>query len=406
MFPGGLYALGQQAALNPGIALATGLSDDPFLKFSANSGSITAFDVLERLNATGLLEQLKGKVTYRQGVKDRKDVTPGARGNSCLASKWDVLQNECPKDARESVYLAEVRHISGQPCQDGLRHWRKSTLSTTMRERLHTLGMDVRSMVYWDDYSEGLFVGAGSSSYALHADCIPSSNVGSVFAGHKMLAVWRYPDETHQIIREHGREHFAKPLSLNQENALARACCIGLVPPGSVYLFSGCNAHAVCNVGLSPPRPFDGSPLPSIVVSSYEAFIGLHERHLSAVVDMCQRVGAEDANSDSDEELLDFEEDLAADAWRTRCRLISGEILNPEAARFALSYLLQNNQHIFQIVSERELVERCNLSSDAVLDSEESFERRQKRRRQQLLLRRKGRSDTASFSALKDLHLN
>ena len=41
--------------------------------------------------------------------------------------------------------------------------WRKSTLSYTMRERL---GMD--DMIYWDDYSEGLFIGGHNTAYSHH----------------------------------------------------------------------------------------------------------------------------------------------------------------------------------------------------------------------------------------------
>merc|ERR1719450_1479063 len=115
--------------------------------------------------------------------------------------------------------------------------------------------MDVKSMTFWDDFSEGTFIGAGSTSYDLHVDIIPTSNVGSVFAGHKMLALWSFPDGTRDVMSRHYREHFANPLTEDQVHALEAASCVALAPPGSIYVFSGAGAHTVCNIGLGPPGP-------------------------------------------------------------------------------------------------------------------------------------------------------
>ena len=40
------------------------------------------------------------------------------------------------------------------------------------------------------DIREGFFCGAGCSSYDLHIDCIPSSNVGSVFTQSALGSVF------------------------------------------------------------------------------------------------------------------------------------------------------------------------------------------------------------------------
>ena len=58
-----------------------------------------------------------------------------------------------------------------------------------MRECVMEHGLDARDMLYWDDYSEGTFVGGDRAGYAVHADCIQTSNVGSLFSGHKLLAI-------------------------------------------------------------------------------------------------------------------------------------------------------------------------------------------------------------------------
>jgi hypothetical protein len=61
------------------------------------------------------------------------------------------------------------------------------------------------------------------------------------------------------------------------------ACRVALAPPGSVYLFSGANAHAVCNVGWSAPSPLAPQPRRCVCVASYEALVGLHERHAAVL---------------------------------------------------------------------------------------------------------------------------
>ena len=73
-----------------------------------------------------------------------------------------------------------------------------------------------------------------------------------------------------------------------ERDALQDAICVAVVPPGAVWIFSGANAHAVCNLGVGPLVPFepssnskdDGDVAGSSVdcnvlcVNSYEAFCG------------------------------------------------------------------------------------------------------------------------------------
>lgn len=317
VFPGGLHALGHEASLNSEIASAAGFGDPDSLAQN------TAYDVLANLADMGQLERFKGKVQFRHQKESRKDTPAGSWKNGCLTEKWDALKGKCPDEAKSSVYLAEIRMLERQAAEDTtLRPWRKSTMKTTMRERMHKLGMDVRSMLYWDDYSEGLFCGAGSSGYDLHADCIPTSNIGSVFAGHKLLAIWSFPDDTKKVLREHGREQFVQPLTPGQVLALEGACCTALAPPGSIYIFSGACAHSVCNVGFG--TPIAGPPRPSLVISSYEAFIGLHMEHIEAMVKVCNTSLEDD--SETDEDIVEFEEDVADEAWTMQQRLDAGKV--------------------------------------------------------------------------------
>jgi len=326
VFTGGLQAVGQREALHPSIAAAAGLDQ-------VGDMPLTAYDVLERLSKAGSLEEFKGKVTFRRKADAHADVAAGGRCNAALEPKWQALREDCPESMKGSVYMAEVRRLHAQSVAgEGLRLRRRSTLATTMRERLHQLGMDVRSMLFWDDFSEGMFCGGGFSAYDLHVDCIPTSNVGSVFAGHKLLAIWRYPEDTRAVMREHGRELFVPPLTPKQVSALERACCVALAPPGSIYIFSGTNAHAVCNVGIGSPGGAGEAPPPSLVVSSYEAFVGLNRQHVDVLLDTCSRgacVGLDASDTDSD--LEEFMEEVVDTAHSCQKRLRLGEVNEPEA---------------------------------------------------------------------------
>ena len=67
-------------------------------------------------------------------------------------------------------------------------------------------------MLYWDDYSEGTFIGGDRAGYAMHVDCIQTSNVGTLHSGHKMLAIWQYPDDSLAMLDDHIDTHFVPPL--------------------------------------------------------------------------------------------------------------------------------------------------------------------------------------------------
>jgi len=366
VFPGGVQAAGQGTAIHPDIRDA--------LRFGEDDQARTAYDVLGRMSAAGTLETFKGKVNYRKSLSDRKDTPAGGSGNSGLTKKWEDLQMKCPEDMRSTVYLAEIRRLQAQLVDSGLRHKRKSTMTTTMRERAHLLGMDVRTMLFWDDFSEGFFIGGGNSSYGLHVDCIPTSNVGTVFAGHKLLAVWSYGDGTKRVLKEHFRGHFASPLDPSQVQALESACAVGLAPPGSLYMFSGVQAHAVCNVGFSAPILLDNGgfapPLPSLVVSSYEAFVGMHQRHADVMTMGLKKL---EDDSESDTDLEEFQDEIVDNVKVIAGRLVKGRLADSDPARSILSVLATSNPRIQEVVS------RCE---DTAVDGSDEDVCKSKRRRQ------------------------
>merc|ERR1712019_194771 len=109
VFPGGLEALGQQGALNPHFVQAAGFSG-PSVPPKAQTG----YEVLGNLASVGALPLYKGKVTYRRNAEDRADIPAHSRKNGELEKKWEDLQARCPEQAKESVYLAEVRCLQSQ----------------------------------------------------------------------------------------------------------------------------------------------------------------------------------------------------------------------------------------------------------------------------------------------------
>jgi len=215
-------------------------------------------------------------------------------------------------------------------------------LRATLRERLHELGMEVRSMIWWDDYNEGFFCGAGCSGYDLHVDSTPTSNIGSVFAGHKLLALWRFPEDSQAVIRKHGRAHFASPLTRGQIESLEVSCAVALAPPGSLYVFSGATAHTVCNVGFGVPGPRGEAPSPSLIVSSYESFINLHPQHLQMMLASCMGQGGKEGSDSDDEEIREFCDEVSDELEDLQKRLFHIQGSMPQLAghvQNALNYL-------------------------------------------------------------------
>lgn len=126
--------------------------------------------------------------------------------------------------------------------------------------------------LYWDDQAGGIFVGGPGAGYHLHQDSHQVSNVGSNWVGWKLLAVWKHGEETLDVVEAHGDTFFLPPLSDAQRHALETASCVALAPPGSVFLFSGSNAHVVLNAGSS------------CCCVGYESFVNLHADHVRALL--------------------------------------------------------------------------------------------------------------------------
>ena len=326
VFPDGLRRLGQVHALDQRIRSAAGIEVQ-----EDSAAAPSGYEMLARLEANGMLCQLKGKIGFipAEGAMEQR-----AKNGPGLSEQWESLQKLCPEGQRASTYVSEMRLLSTRdmPTVTNRRH-RRSALTQTMRECVFGHGLDARDMLYWDDYSEGTFIGGDKAGYLVHADCIQTSNVGSLFSGHKLLAIWQYPEASLQTLSEHVDTHFIPPLQPKQEAALARACKVALAPPGCVYLFSGCNAHAVCNVGWTAPSPATPVPRPALCVASYEALGGLHPRHATALARTHDPlVHFRECWMDSERDLDDFEEDLGFNVHRLARRAGGSSSKQPHAS--------------------------------------------------------------------------
>lgn len=338
VFPGGVKAVGQQDAMDLQIRDALGFS----LGADESCEAKSAYEVLERLESTDALDRLKAKIMYRHtDASDKKTRSAGGSGNSVLRPKWNALREDSMDVDKSSVYIAEIRQVKPQECDDGLRRKRKSSMMTTLRERLYRHGRDVQKMLFWDDYSEGFFVGGHLSAYDLHVDCIPSSNVGSVLSGHKCLAIWGIGSDTSEVMGKHGRELFAPPLTDYQVAALERASCVVMAPPGSITVFSGAQAHTVLNVGFTSATS-TSVPRPCLCVSSYEAFASLNQEHAKVLLKAC------DDASDSDDDMADFEEEVGESiaGYLVRLEEVPEDSSEARLARSMAEFVMNANSRI------------------------------------------------------------
>lgn len=215
VLPDGVEKLGG-SALDPRIqqALSIAGTDDEDDK-AKTTPATTAYQVLERLSHMGLLGELRGKISFRLDPNERKEER--ASGGPSLLAQWQSLAIECPEDMRHTVYVSEMRRLEARqhsnPGRSDTRRWRKTSMMRTMRESAVALGLDARDMLYWDDYSEGSFIGGDQAGYKIHVDCIQTSNIGSMYAGHKLLAIWKYPKASYDVLEQHLDTHFVPPLT-------------------------------------------------------------------------------------------------------------------------------------------------------------------------------------------------
>lgn len=231
-----------------------------------------------------------------------------------------------------------------------------------MRECCEAHGLDGRDMLYWDDYSEGTFVGGDGSGFALHTDCIQTSNIGTMISGHKLLAIWSHPDETRAVVDAQADRYFTPPLRQAQADALQGCCKVVLAPPGSVYLFSGCNAHVVYNIGL------DCELQSCVCASAYEAVTSLHHEHALALAKTNDREYHPPQCWIREEELSDFEEDVAFNIVQLEGRHLDGDSSANLAARQAVATVKEANPGIGKRVRQQSWRKRYA----AVFDSETS----------------------------------
>lgn len=279
---------------------------------SAIRGAESAREVLTNLAKNGKIDTLKGNMFIKTNGHGRKDapIRPADGEPNTLAAKWAVLNaRDDVETVAPTVNLAEVRHL--RQYYRGRRSY-KTTLRRTMRDRV-----GAEDAVYWDDYSEGLFVSSNGAGYNLHVDQLQTSNVGTQFLGHKLLAIWSYPDMTTQVLEDHFRTVFSPPITADQVKLLETACVVALLPPGTTWFFSGANAHAACNLGFGPLYPTGAgppdAPLPlarTVCVNSYEAYVGINPEHVRLMTTTNVDPFHWDGCWMDDEGLRDFKDDV------------------------------------------------------------------------------------------------
>lgn len=243
---------------------------------SAVKRSSTVRDFLRALPADEQA-QLKGRIYYCKApdsvwrAGSEKELKVGEDGVPLknLKHKTDHLLGSLGHVSDEHMYVAEIRRLERR------QHPEFGDMVRTIAAR------DVKDVIprglamlmpYWDRFDEGFFVGSALSGSPVHVDQVQWSNIGKNYIGHKLLAIWKYGRESFPFLDRSLREMYV-PATAHRMGDLDRACTIGLVGPGDVFIFSGANPHAVLGVG-------DGLSL-----TGYESFVNLNPRHAQVLIE-------------------------------------------------------------------------------------------------------------------------
>lgn len=166
----------------------------------------------------------------------------------------------------KGLYIKELRYI------DKYKHAVDDEYCKTVlkRDLKDWVGVDKsRIPIYWDRYSEGVFVGNCMSGSSLHVDQVLWSNVGKNWSGYKIFASWAFDDkETYQFLSKNYGKLFTPPISDAARAALAKACKLCIVGPGDVFAFSGANPHMTICVGEE------------LSVTAYESFVNVQPKNV------------------------------------------------------------------------------------------------------------------------------
>jgi hypothetical protein len=231
--------------------------------------STTVLSWLSKLDAERL-DKLKGDVFYQGPQGEESEVYKCSKTKEHLYT-LEEKRNEVHRritngDELKGLYVKEMRFI------EKYRHpvdneWVKTVLSEDMKDYV---GIDrARVPVYWDRYSEGVFIGNRCSGSPMHVDQCLWSNVGKNWQGYKLFALWRWDDEkTNQVMSKHYRRIFTPPLSTEAKEALATAVKVCIVRPGDVFVFSGANPHMAVVV------------TDELSVTAYESFVNVNPRSI------------------------------------------------------------------------------------------------------------------------------
>lgn len=212
---------------------------------AAGSGETSVRRFLAQLGDDAALKELRGRLYYTPpGSRDERELTKDGEGEplDTLAAKRAALKE---RDPDGGVYVGELRRVTKyRHQQDG--RYTKTLLSHGVCDWLGRTRAS--AMPYWDRYDEGVFVGGRFGGSPMHVDQVIWSNVGKSFGGYKLLAIWAYGERSRELFDEHNYALFVPPLSASEAAALEEACCVALLGPGDVVIFSGGNAHMALSV--------------------------------------------------------------------------------------------------------------------------------------------------------------
>lgn len=242
----------------------------------ATENSSSAFSWLEQFNGPRL-SKLKGSISYVGEDGEQIDVEKCGLTSKRLFTveekRAELRRRVSNGEELKGLYIKELRYIEKYRHPVDHEHC-KSVLKRDVKD---FVGVDkARVPIYWDRYSEGVFIGNRLSGSSLHVDQCLWSNIGKNWSGYKIIASWRWGDqESKEVLDKYYGELFSPPISPEARSALSKACKLCLVGPGDVFAFSGANPHMVICVGEE------------LSVTAYESFVNVNPRSIQVFCSTC-----------------------------------------------------------------------------------------------------------------------
>eukprot|EP00471_Norrisiella_sphaerica_P003853 CAMPEP_0184479378 /NCGR_PEP_ID=MMETSP0113_2-20130426/1130_1 /TAXON_ID=91329 /ORGANISM="Norrisiella sphaerica, Strain BC52" /LENGTH=453 /DNA_ID=CAMNT_0026857451 /DNA_START=74 /DNA_END=1431 /DNA_ORIENTATION=+ len=266
----------------------------------AVEGTTDLCSFFDKLETEVPLSSIDASTYYWDGKKEQR-VKKDANGKKVkdLSAKYNVLKSNKDK-MKEPLYVGELRYVTKRKMREGDKC--STLLTEDMKDKLWEAS---KYMPMWD--RGHAFVGGRHSGSSVHCDQVLWSNIGKNWAGHKILFVWKFGDESLRVLDKFYKKIIKPPFTEPEKKALQSASHVVLVGPGDMFVFSGGNAHMTLGVG------------DRLSLTAYESYVNLNPENVrtfarSGSKDHFEECVMEDSDfEDLQDDVVDNVEDMILD---------------------------------------------------------------------------------------------